>query len=98
MCQKCPLRRPRAKRDEMTTLVQLPLLQTHPFVPPPELTALASTGAIHRIHTEVGDEAWLITGYPIPDHATRCRPRDADCRFPFVVARAGAVAGLLVIS
>jgi cytochrome P450 len=48
----------------MTTSVQLPFLQTHPLVPPPELTALQSTGAIHRIHTEVGDEAWLVTGYP----------------------------------
>ena len=35
----------------MAATVQLPLLQTHPLVPPPELTALQSTGAIHRVHT-----------------------------------------------
>lgn len=48
----------------MTASVQLPLLQTHPLEAPPELCALQSAGAIHRVLTQVGDEAWLVTGYP----------------------------------
>jgi cytochrome P450 len=48
----------------VTASVQLPFVQTHPLKPPPELCALQSSGAIHRIRTEVGDEAWLVTGYP----------------------------------
>ncbi len=48
----------------MTASVQLPLLQRHPLEPPPELCALQSAGAIHRVRTQVGDEAWLVTGYP----------------------------------
>ncbi|CAN5470278.1 cytochrome P450 [soil metagenome] len=48
----------------MTASVQLPFVQAHPLEPPPELRALQSSGAIHRIRTEVGDDAWLVTGYP----------------------------------
>ncbi len=48
----------------MTASVQLPFRQDHPLAPPPELCALQSQGAIHRILTQVGDEAWLVTGYP----------------------------------
>src|SRR4029077_6638573 len=43
--------------------VQLPFPQTHPLETPPELSALMSTGVIHRVRTQVGDEAWLVTGY-----------------------------------
>jgi cytochrome P450 len=48
----------------VTTSVQLPLPQPHPLEPPPELCALQAIGPIHRIRTEVGDDAWLVTGYP----------------------------------
>jgi cytochrome P450 len=48
----------------VTAAIQLPFLQTHPLETPPELSALQSSGAIHRIRTQVGDEAWLVTGYP----------------------------------
>jgi cytochrome P450 len=47
----------------VTASVQLPFVQPHPLEPPPELCALQSAGAIHRIRTQVGDEAWLVTGY-----------------------------------
>jgi cytochrome P450 len=47
----------------VTASVQLPFLQTHPLNTPSELCALQSTGAIHRIRTQVGDDAWLVTGY-----------------------------------
>jgi cytochrome P450 len=43
--------------------VQLPFVQTHPLKTPPELCALQSTGTIHRVLTQVGDDAWLVTGY-----------------------------------
>lgn len=48
----------------MTASIQLPFQQTHPLESPPELSALQSAGAIHRVRTQVGDEAWLVTGYP----------------------------------
>jgi cytochrome P450 len=48
----------------VTTSIQLPFQQTHPLESPPELLALQAAGAIHRIRTQVGDEAWLVTGYP----------------------------------
>ena len=47
----------------MTASIQLPIPQVHPLQTPPELAALQAAGAIHRILTEVGDEAWLVTGY-----------------------------------
>jgi cytochrome P450 len=47
----------------MTASVQLPFPQTHPLETPPALSELMSAGAIHRIRTQVGDEAWLVTGY-----------------------------------
>ena len=46
----------------MTTSDQLPFAQPHPLEPPPDLCALQATAAIHRIRTQVGDEAWLVTG------------------------------------
>ena len=47
----------------MTASIQLPIEQTHPLEAPPELCALQAAGPIHRIRTEVGDDAWLVTGY-----------------------------------
>ena len=50
----------------MTTSAQLPQLpfrQTHPLETPPALRELQSRGAIHRVRTPVGHEAWLVTGY-----------------------------------
>jgi cytochrome P450 len=48
----------------VTASVQQPFVQTHPLEAPPVLCALQANGSIHRIRTEVGDEAWLVTGYP----------------------------------
>ncbi|MBI3215440.1 MAG: cytochrome P450 [Mycobacterium sp.] len=48
----------------MTATAQLPFAQAHPLQTPDELRALQSAGPIHRILTQVGDEAWLVTGYP----------------------------------
>ncbi|BDX33647.1 hypothetical cytochrome P450 [Mycobacterium antarcticum] len=47
----------------MTASIQLPIEQTHPLETPPQLRALQAAGVIHRIRTEVGDDAWLVTGY-----------------------------------
>jgi cytochrome P450 len=47
----------------VTASVQLPFAQPHPLEPPPDLCALQSTGTIHRVLTQVGDDAWLVTGY-----------------------------------
>jgi cytochrome P450 len=43
--------------------VQLPFERTHPLEVPPGLRELQSQGAIHRVRTAVGDDAWLVTGY-----------------------------------
>lgn len=48
----------------MTTSIQLPIQQSHPLESPSELLALQAAGSIHCVRTEVGDEAWLVTGYP----------------------------------
>src|SRR5918996_1341375 len=47
----------------MSALVQLPFEQTHPLQVAPQLRLLQSQGAIHRVRTAVGDEAWLVTGH-----------------------------------
>jgi cytochrome P450 len=52
--------------DVVTTSAQLPQLpfrQTHPLETAPALRGLQSRGAIHRVRTPVGHEAWLVTGY-----------------------------------
>jgi pentalenolactone synthase len=49
--------------DAVSTTVQLPFLQMHPLELAPQLRALQSQGAIHRILTPLGHEAWLVTGY-----------------------------------
>ncbi|MGW3423683.1 cytochrome P450 [Streptomyces phaeochromogenes] len=43
---------------------RLPFDQPHPLTMPPQLRELQMDGPIHKIHTEVGDDAWLVTGYP----------------------------------
>src|SRR5262245_35855160 len=66
---------------------RLPFEQTDPFRVAPRLRELQSDGAVHRVRTAVGDEAWLVTGYaqvrqlldddrlgrahPTPEHAAR---------------------------
>ena len=47
----------------MSPPTQLPFEQTHPLQAAPQLRALQAQGAVHRICTAVGDEAWLVTGY-----------------------------------
>jgi cytochrome P450 len=52
--------------DVVTTSAQLPQLpfrRTHPLETAPALRELQSRGAIHRVRTPVGHEAWLVTGY-----------------------------------
>jgi cytochrome P450 len=46
-----------------THLPQLPFHQNHPLDPPAELRELQLRGAIHRVRTPVGHEAWLVTDY-----------------------------------
>jgi cytochrome P450 len=46
-----------------TPLPQLPFRQTHPLETAPALRKLQSRGAVHRVRTPVGHEAWLITSY-----------------------------------
>jgi cytochrome P450 len=46
-----------------TQLPQLPFRQTHPLETAPALRQLQSRGAVHRVRTPVGHEAWLVTGY-----------------------------------
>lgn len=43
--------------------VQLPFDQSGPLQVPPMLRTLQEQGTVHRIHTRVGDDAWLVTGY-----------------------------------
>jgi cytochrome P450 len=42
---------------------QMPFLQPGPLHAAPELRTLQATGPIHRVHTAVGDEGWLVTGH-----------------------------------
>lgn len=46
-----------------TQLPQLPFRQKHPLETAPALRQLQSRGAVHRVRTPVGHEAWLITSY-----------------------------------
>jgi cytochrome P450 len=45
------------------TTYQLPFRQSDPVQLPPTLRELQSEGAVHRVRTAVGDEAWLVTDY-----------------------------------
>jgi cytochrome P450 len=49
--------------DAVTTATQLPFPQTHPVELAPQLRALQSRGAIHRVRTPASHDAWLVTGY-----------------------------------
>ena len=44
-------------------VTQLPLEQPHPLRVPPLLRDMQANGSVHRVRTEVGDPAWLITGH-----------------------------------
>ncbi len=46
-----------------TQLPHLPFRHTHPLETAPALRELQSHGAVHRVRTPVGDEAWLVTSY-----------------------------------
>jgi cytochrome P450 len=48
----------------VTTSARLPFRQTQPLEGTPGLRALRSRGTVHRVRTPVGDEAWLVIGYP----------------------------------
>ena len=48
----------------MTTPLQLPFDQVDPLRVTPQLRELLATGHIHRVQTEVGDPAWLVTRHP----------------------------------
>lgn len=47
----------------MSTPAQLPFEQTNVLRLAPELRTLQSRGAVHRVRTAEGDEAWLVTGH-----------------------------------
>lgn len=47
----------------MSTPPQLPFEQTNVLQLAPELRTLQSQGAVHRVRTVEGDEAWLVTGH-----------------------------------
>ncbi len=47
----------------MSTPAQLPFEQTNVLQLAPELRTLQSRGAVHRVRTAEGDEAWLVTGH-----------------------------------
>ncbi|OZM70776.1 cytochrome P450 [Amycolatopsis antarctica] len=49
----------------MSAAIWLPFEQPGPVDVAPVLSALQAEGAVHRVHTAVGDEAWLITSYPL---------------------------------
>jgi pentalenolactone synthase len=48
----------------MTTPLQLPFEQVDPLQVTPQLRELLAQGHIHRVRTEVGDPAWLVTHHP----------------------------------
>jgi pentalenolactone synthase len=48
----------------MAAAAQLPFEQTHPLQVAPRLRELQAAGTIHRVRTEVGDPAWLVTHHP----------------------------------
>ncbi|MCF2531279.1 cytochrome P450 [Yinghuangia soli] len=43
--------------------VQLPFAMEGPLLAPPLQRELRGRGAVHRIRTRTGDDAWLVTGY-----------------------------------
>ena len=73
----------------MVTLTQLPIEQPHPLEVPPLLRDMQANASVHRVHTEVGDPAWLVTGHATvrrlleDDRLGRAHPQ------PETAARAG---------
>src|ERR1700677_3365026 len=47
----------------MAEPVQLPIDRSHPLLVPPWVRELQARAVIHEVITEVGDHAWLVTGY-----------------------------------
>jgi len=47
----------------VTALAQLPFEQAWPVASAPGLRALQAQGAVHKVRTATGDQAWLVTGY-----------------------------------
>jgi cytochrome P450 len=47
----------------VTDLAQLPFEQACPAASAPGLRALQAQGAVHKVRTAPGDQAWLVTGY-----------------------------------
>src|SRR6185312_11956485 len=48
----------------MMGVAQLPFEQTNPLRVADRLRTMQSQGRVHRVRTEVGDPAWLVTGHP----------------------------------
>jgi cytochrome P450 len=48
----------------VTTPLQLPFEQADPLQLAPRMRELQVQGAVHRVRTEVGDPAWLVTRHP----------------------------------
>lgn len=72
--------------------VQLPFTQQHPLRVSPELTALIGSGAVHRVRTVVGDDAWLVTDYDQVRALLSDDRLGRAHREPGTAARAGASA------
>ncbi len=49
----------------VAALMQLPFEQAHPLEISPQLQELQAQGAVHRVRTAVGDEAWLVTRHAL---------------------------------
>lgn len=47
----------------MVAMPQLPFRRAHPLSFAPSLRELQSRGVLHRVRTEAGDSAWLVTGH-----------------------------------
>jgi cytochrome P450 len=47
----------------MVATTQLPFAQVNPLQVAPRLRELQAHGGVHRVRTEVGDSAWLVTGH-----------------------------------
>jgi cytochrome P450 len=52
----------------VVALTQLPIEQPHPLRVPPLLRDLQADGSVHRVRTEVGDPAWLVTSHTTVRH------------------------------
>ena len=83
----------------MRAPLQLPFEQAHPLQVAPRLHELQAQGTIHRVRTEVGDPAWLVTRHPEvrrlldDDRLGRAHPE------PETAARArGAIERMVAIS